>query len=300
MGEMKRKDVHRAMCLIFVSLTVAGAGAQDSWTSQGKKPCAQILCLAASASATSLPDAPGQSAGGQPAPKQPADTGGLHIEWVPAYLWFTGMSGDVGARGLVVPVDAGFSEVFDKLNFGYMTALDVRKGRFGLLTDLLYSKLSDDKTLAAAGPFSAAHAESTTFFLDPELYGRVLSGERGFVDMTAGIRYWHLHNSIDLDAGLLPALSVAESQDWVDPVVGARFRANLAKGWFASLKGDAGGFGAGSELSWQIFAGVGKEIKQKYSLVLAYRRLDVDYHNGGFLFDTSMHGLLLGLGIKFK
>jgi hypothetical protein len=294
------KSILRATCLVFVSFAIAGAAAQDSKTSHSQKTCEQGLCLAASAFDTSLPDAPGQSAGGQPAPRQPTAEEGWHIEWIPAYLWVTGISGDVGAAGQVVAVDAGFGEVFDKLNFGYMTALDVSKSRFGLLTDLVYSKLSDDKTLPALGPSGAAHAESTMFFLDPELYGRVLSGERGFVDMTAGIRYWHLNNSIGLNAGVLPSLSVDQSQDWVDPVVGAGFRANLAKGWFASLKGDAGGFGVGSELSWQIYTGVGKEIKQKYTLLLAYRRLDVDYRNGGFLFDTSMHGLLLGFGIKFK
>jgi hypothetical protein len=46
--------------------------------------------------------------------------------------------------------------------------------------------------------------------------------------------------------------------------------------------------------------GVGKEFTQKYSAILAYRRLDVHYRSGGFLFDTSMNGLLLGFGIRFE
>jgi len=85
-----------------------------------------------------------------------------------------------------------------------------------------------------------------------------------------------------------------------DPVLGARFRLNLKKGWFATLKGDVGGFGAGSELSWQIYSGVGKEFKQKYSLLLAYRRLDVDYRNSGFVFDTKMNGVMLGFAVRLK
>jgi len=74
----------------------------------------------------------------------------------------------------------------------------------------------------------------------------------------------------------------------------------LKKGWFATLKGDVGGFGAGSELSWQIYSGVGKEFKQKYSLLLAYRRLDVDYRNSGFVFDTKMNGVMLGFAVRLK
>jgi hypothetical protein len=84
------------------------------------------------------------------------------------------------------------------------------------------------------------------------------------------------------------------------PLFGARFRVNLAKGWYANLIGDAGGFGAGSQLTWQVFTGLGKEFKQRYSVLLGYRYLDVDYKNGGFLFDTHMSGLLAGFGIRFK
>ena len=95
-------------------------------------------------------------------------------------------------------------------------------------------------------------------------------------------------------------VSLSDSQDWVDPLLGARFRVNFNKGWSATLKGDAGGFGAGSQVTWQIYTGVGKEFKQKYSLILAYRRLDVDYRSGGFRFDTAMSGAMLGFGIRFK
>jgi hypothetical protein len=33
---------------------------------------------------------------------------------------------------------------------------------------------------------------------------------------------------------------------------------------------------------------------------LAYRRLDVDYRNNGFLFDTKMNGVMLGFAIRLK
>ena len=77
-------------------------------------------------------------------------------------------------------------------------------------------------------------------------------------------------------------------------------RLNLGKGLFLMLKGDAGGFGAGSQETWQIYSGVGKEFKRRYSTFLGYRRLSVDYRNGGFIYDTNMNGILLGLAIRFK
>ena len=66
------------------------------------------------------------------------------------------------------------------------------------------------------------------------------------------------------------------------------------------LKGDGGGFGAGSEKTWQIYTGAGKEFRQKYSVFLGYRRLSVDYRDSTFIFDTNMNGALLGFAIRFK
>lgn len=228
------------------------------------------------------------------------DPYGWKVNWVPFYLWMSGFNGNVGVRGHVAPVDASFSDVFDKLNIGYMTALDVRYDRVGVLTDLVYIDLGADKAFPDINVFTGSHADVKQFFVDPELYARLFANNRGSVDALAGFRYWHLHNELRLDSGILPGFSGDESQDFVDPVLGARFRLNMKKGWFATLKADVGGFGAGSEFSWQIYSGIGKEFKQKYSLLLAYRRLDVDYRNSGFVFDTKMNGVMLGFAVRLK
>jgi hypothetical protein len=52
-----------------------------------------------------------------------------------------------------------------------------------------------------------------------------------------------LNKAINLYRGGSATVTVGQTQDWVNPVLGGRFRLNLDKGWFASLKGDAGGFG---------------------------------------------------------
>ena len=224
-----------------------------------------------------------------------------HVDWVP-YLWFSGLHGNVGAAGFVVPANVSFSDVISQLNIGLMSVLDVRRKRFGLLTDVLFISLSTDQktTPVQSGAYSGFTANAKTFFVDPELYYRLLEKDRFSVDVVAGARCWRLDNSINLLAGSLPATTVGQTQSWVDPVLGARFRVNLAKGWYATLKGDGGGFGVGSQPTWQIYAGAGKEFKKKYSVLLGYRYLDVDYKNGGFLYDTHMSGLLAGFAIRFK
>jgi hypothetical protein len=49
-----------------------------------------------------------------------SDSGALHIVWAPAYLWMTGLKGNVGVKNYVVPANASFGDVFDNLNLGYM------------------------------------------------------------------------------------------------------------------------------------------------------------------------------------
>jgi hypothetical protein len=77
-------------------------------------------------------------------------------------------------------------------------------------------------------------------------------------------------------------------------------RLNANKGIFFNVYGDAGGFGVGSQLTYQIYAGLGKEFKTKYAVMLGYRYLYVDYTNGGFLYNVHMSGLQAGFNIKFK
>jgi hypothetical protein len=228
-----------------------------------------------------------------------------HVDWVPFYLWFSGLHGNVGALGQVAPVSVSFSDVFKQLNIGYMSVLDVRRKRVGLLTDLVFiSVSSDQKSTPVGSVYSGFLANAKTFFIDPELYFRLIDKERGSVDVVSGARFWHLNNSLDLVPvdTTQPNVTVGQTQFWVDPLVGARFRLNLDKGWFVNLKGDAGGFGVGSKKTYQIYGGMGKEFKKKYSMLLGYRYLDMDYQNvsGGFLYDTHMSGFLAGFNIRFK
>jgi hypothetical protein len=228
--------------------------------------------------------------------------GNWHVDWIPLYLWFSGLKGNLGAGGYVAPVDASFSDIFKQLNIGLMTSLDMRRKRVGVFTDLIFMSLSSDQktTPIGGGAYSGFTANAKQLIVDPELYVRLLDSSRGSVDAIGGGRFWHLNNSLDLLPGTLAGATAGQTQNWVDPVLGARFRLNLNKGWFAELKGDAGGFGVGSQSTWQINSAVGKEFKKRYSLRLGYRYMSVDYTNGAFLYDVHMSGLVAGFGIRLK
>lgn len=114
-------------------------------------------------------------------------------------------------------------------------------------------------------------------------------------DALAGVRYV----SIDLkvDPGPLPTLS--RDKDWADPFIGGRFQLGLSERWLLSLRGDIGGFGVGSDLTWNVTALLGYRLSKRTTLAIGYRHLDIDYANGNFEFDAQFSGPYLGLSFRF-
>jgi hypothetical protein len=276
-------------------LSAAAAFAQVPGGSANLLNEATDSSLAASNLSADSDSVSASSQSGNAAPKEP---GKLHIFVVPGYLWMSGLSGNIGVKNVTLPINASFKDVFDNLNIGYMGGGDIRYGRLGLLTDVVYIKLTTQEQSTPFGVlYGTARTRAKTFFIEPDVYGRVVDTKAFSVDAFAGVRVWRLDNGLDLSAGRLPALSLDSTNVWADPLLGGRFRVNLKRGLFGEFKGDAG---IGPNETWEILAGGGKEIKQKYNLLLAYRHLNAYQRDSGFLFDGSMSGVIIGFGIRFK
>src|SRR5439155_5264806 len=108
-----------------------------------------------------------------------------HVDWVPFYLWFSGLNGNVGAGGVVAPVSVSFSDVFKQLNIGLMSNLDLRRKRVGLFTDLIFMSLSSDQQTTPIGPqptYVGFKSNAKELIVDPELYVRLVDLDRGSID----------------------------------------------------------------------------------------------------------------------
>lgn len=222
-----------------------------------------------------------------------------HVVWYPGYIWFTGFAGSVGAGNQIAEVDAKFTDIADEINLGYMTALDVRHRRIGVLFDFNYADLGDSKAAPRDILYSSASVDTKQVILSPELYFRVLENKRGSLDLTGGLRYWHLENDLKLHGALLPDAIISSSDDWADAIFGMRSRVNLDEEgkWFIPFKTD---FGAGgSDFTWHVFGGIGRNIGKRSVVTIGYRHLDVDRRAGGKVFDVGIGGFLLGVGLSF-
>jgi hypothetical protein len=79
------------------------------------------------------------------------------------------------------------------------------------------------------------------------------------------------------------------------------FVANVPVGerWSISLRSDVGGFGIGSELSWQAVAAVRYRLTETVTIVGALRRVDMHYEDGDFDYDVAASGPGLGITMRF-
>jgi hypothetical protein len=90
--------------------------------------------------------------------------------------------------------------------------------------------------------------------------------------------------------------------EWVDPFIGGRIRHAFGNNQELTVEADVGGFGVGSEFSWQVVATYGFDINclgMPLHPVIGYRALAVDYSEDGPFGENALdfiqHGPVLGL-----
>jgi hypothetical protein len=105
------------------------------------------------------------------------------------------------------------------------------------------------------------------------------------------------------DFGRYLSGSVSVTKHWIDPFVGARLLFNLPKNFMVVFRTDVGGFGVGSDISWNLVGMVGYSISRVISLWAGYRALYVDMESGSgtdeFKLDAWMYGPAIAMGFRF-
>lgn len=245
------------------------------------------------------------------------------------YGWLTAMKGTQTIRGRTVKVNASFIDIVEKSDtlVALMGDFEARKGPLALYGDVVWSKVGVEGGNIRRRSF----VSGATAILDPSLsmdvemaiievgaaYEIGRSGPLAF-DVLGGARYWHQKAELSFDVAaavdfgdlaVVGARGFARSGsvDWLDPVIGARMRYAVAPGHELFLRGDIGGFGAGSRFSWQAVGGYSFDFGTyqgiTFSGMLGYRALYVDYSHGEgrrrYEFDMLQHGPILGISARF-
>jgi len=190
---------------------------------------------------------------------------------------------------------AGLDDILDALDFAAFANVEARRGRLVLLGDVMYAKLSTD----GAGPAGARIDTGLETFVGMGAVGwQVWSDERARIDAFGGARL--VSTEVDLSRrGPLAAQSASASETFVDPVIGMRVGYRATDRIALRAAADIGGFGVGSDFSWEAFAGGSYAFSERIRGELGFRYLSIDYEDDGVEVDLQLYGPTVGLSVVF-
>lgn len=225
--------------------------------------------------------------------------------------WFYGADGTVAAGGHTVDVNSDWIDIFDNLDliefaFDGRVRLATNKWRFTVGLD--GATLGDSVQFREGGATADVTLDLWTAYAT---VGYVFAGGRTdcspcagtwCLDAYAGVRYYSVGVDIAATPGAIGALpgttAVSRTEDWIDPIVGLHLDVTWPK-WYVVVEGDIGGFGVGSDFSWNLMGTVGYRFNCTFSVFLGWRVLDTDREDGDFVFDVTQSGPLAGFAITF-
>lgn len=264
---------------------------------------------------------------------------GWRLEFVP-YIWLSTIQGTSTVGGRTVGVDVGYEELVDLIGDHFsllagMAHLELGHERlFGFL-DVIGSSVDTDGSahlksiddpshpgISTGRINAAANLRLDTVFFEFAAGYRALElalpkrAQPVYVDAIAGGRYnyfWtRVHATTSTKILGLPQGSQAVSQavagggdvDWVDPFIGLRFGVPLTDDIQLTFRGDIGGFGAGSDLAWNLIGGLQYRIPWEPLGVhpwfaLGYKVYAFDYESGSLAMDLTMQGPVTAIGLAF-
>ena len=252
-----------------------------------------------------------------------------------AYGWLMSASGSATAKGQTVDFDASFIQLMQKSDslIGYMGYFEADKGRVGFYADLVLAKLGFTGTMLnyrnpiaglkvsttanTAATYSLAIIETGGLY---ELHRWPGSeGSSTALDALVGFRIWNQSLDVNYDVtgtvdfsrlgfqrGVGFSTAGSGNLTWIDPLVGLRLRHQFTPAQKIMVRGDIGGFGLQSTLTWQAVAVYSYAWQfTGYQLVagIGYRALGVNYSTGSgnavSAVDLVLHGPLIGAAIRF-
>ena len=218
------------------------------------------------------------------------DNNSLRYELTP-YLWAASIKGTTATNGNESPpIDSDYNffsvENLDGVASATFTA---HKNQWGFIFDFLYVAYED------------TFLEGTVLQITPGVEGRILEFAGSYapvsidsLEIIAGLRQQDITVSLTRRGG-----KTEQTASWADPFVGLIYSLPLTGNTRMAFRGDLGGFGIKSDIAVNAEAMLRYQISKTFSMKLGYRYLKVKFDESDYLYDLSLDGLQLGLGILF-
>jgi hypothetical protein len=226
---------------------------------------------------------------------------------VSPYVWLPGISSGIDLPGPSVSSGSiSGSDVLKYVSGAAMISGEVRKGKWGVTGDLVYTELSDKRADVFDGLDRINEHTSASVRLRAITVAatyRIYETDRTQVETLAGLR--HLNADVSFTVGFnryhLSSLNGTYNGNvhaW-DPVVGVKGRHALFDGsWYIPFYLDMGGQSGKTDTTYQAMLGLGKSFSWGETY-LGYKTLYYDMKPGALLQKTKLSGFALGVGFHF-
>ncbi|WP_363351966.1 outer membrane beta-barrel protein [Methylocystis echinoides] len=275
------------------------------------------------------------------APKFESVERGRYGEWnflLLPYFWAINLNGAMTLANQTLATNATFIDALTRSSsfpLAFMGRAEAENGPFWAYGDIVWAQMRfGGSALSLRSPIADLSVSASvsgrmkmTLGIGEAGMGyelarwRLMNAPASFTSIGAyaGLRYVNMSVKLDVDgvAGAnLAQLGVQQiglkstvqtgALWWMDPVVGLRLRHAFAPGSAFEMRGDIGGFGAGSKFSWQAYGGYSADVDYKgahFTGLVGYRALGMDFskwvdgRQSGM--NAIIHGPVAGLGMKF-
>ncbi len=254
------------------------------------------------------------------------------------YFWAINLNGTMTLANQTLGTNATFIDALTKSSsfpLAFMGRAEAQNGPFWAYSDIVWAQMHfAGSALSLRSPIADLSVSASvsgrmkmTLGIGEAGIGyelsrwKLLSAPESFtaIDAYAGLRYVNMTASLDVDgvaAANLALLGIQQMETkttvgtgamwWMDPVIGLRMRHGLGSGGSLEMRGDIGGFGAGSKFSWQVYGGYNADLDYNgthFTALIGYRALGMNFakwvngrENG---LNSVIHGPVTGLGVRF-
>ena len=223
------------------------------------------------------------------------------------WLWMPAVDGDSTLQGTDIDIDLDFGDTFGSFDgYGVAGRFEGWRKRWGSFVEVGWMDLDADSfgTLKNTGLDLDMDVERLNVdfgFAYQGVREELGDGRLFTLDVLVGGRWAQIRQRAS--AGFGRPFRASDREDYWEPFVGTRFGWDLTDKIPLRIGGDVGGFGAGSDFSWNALAEIGYKILEPLELRLGYGAQGVDYDSGSgtgkFKLDTIAHGPRFGMALHF-
>jgi len=211
-------------------------------------------------------------------------------------LWNASVSATLsdGDSGGDLPIDPDYRFfTLDNLDDYMSLKFEANHGRFGLLFDSLRARYED----GTSNNFASFTVGTELGFTQVSVQYQLFNAHK--LDLIAGVQ----NSFLDIDQtqvlGSMPGKTTKYSFDWTDPLIGVRYQHPISTKWLVWLRGSMGGFNVSTQRIIDLSTDFQYLINSSISFTIGYRYLEIDFKEDDVLYDVTLDGLHIGLGIHF-